>query len=141
MFGLAADEMSADISLVKDQFEPNEEIKINFHIDNSKCGKDVKSYKVKLHREIVVFKERGKKTTMFVKNEYLVEEKKPVDVKSKSRSEKTITFKIPALDNTERLGDLSSMHPTLQLLTKTLSSSQWRGIFMIRYKMDLFIKH
>ena len=129
------------ISLKKDQFEPNEEIFINFNIDNSKCGRDVKSFKAKLNREIVVFKEKGKKAPIFSKNEYLIEQKQPVDVKAKSKSEKSIIFKLPAEEKAEKTGPLDAMHPTLQLLTKTFSVSQSRGIFMIKYKLDLFIKH
>lgn len=103
--------MEADISLEKNSFEPNEEVKIDFHIDNTKCGKDVKSYKVKLHREIQVFKEKSK--ILFSKNEYLEEQKKPVDVKAKMKSDKTITFRIPPNDDLNKVGSLSSMHPTL----------------------------
>lgn len=48
---------------------------------------------------------------------------------------------MPAYDKPERIGDLQSMHPILQLLTKTFSATQSRGIFIIKYRLDLFIKH
>lgn len=105
--------MEALISLSKDQFEPNEDILIKFQIDNSKCGRDVKSYKVKLHREIVVFKDQGKKVPIFSKNEYLLEQKQPVDVKGKTKSEKNIIFKLPAEEKADKTGPLDAMHPTL----------------------------
>lgn len=113
VFGLASDHIQALISLKKDQFEPNEDIVINFNIDNSKCGRDVKSFKAKLNREIVVFKEKGKKAPIFSKNEYLIEQKQPVDVKAKSKSEKNIIFKLPAEEKAEKTGPLDAMHPTL----------------------------
>lgn len=131
--------MEANISLEKDQFEPNEVIKINFNIDNSKCGKDVKSYKIKLHREISILD--GERKPIFLQNDYLEEQKQPVDVKAKMKSEKTITYKIPAHDKVENVGNLHMMHPTLQLLINTFSVSIARKRFSVKYRMDLFIKH
>ena len=39
------------------------------------------------------------------------------------------------------MGQVDAMHQTLQLLAKTFSVSQSRSIFVIKYKIDLFIKH
>jgi hypothetical protein len=61
----------------------------------------------------VVFKEKGKKAPIFSKNEYLKEQKQPVDVKGKMKSEKKIIFKLPAEEKSDRIGSLEAMHPTL----------------------------
>jgi len=73
VLGIAADPMTAFISLKKFEFSPNEDILITYNIDNSKCAKEIKSIKVKLHREIAVFRETGKKAPIYSKNEYLEE--------------------------------------------------------------------
>ena len=57
--------MGAEIQLLKDRFEPAEEVKINARIDNSTCSKALKNCKIKLHREIVIFTERAQNKPLF----------------------------------------------------------------------------
>ena len=50
--GLGASQARATISLEKLCFAPGEEIKVKFDMDNSKCKKPIKSFKVKLARKV-----------------------------------------------------------------------------------------
>ena len=138
---MTSNEMEAIVSLEKEHFIPNEIININFTIDNSKCNRDVKSEKVKLHREIVIFKGKGKKAPIFSKNSYIEEFKQPVAAKGLTKTDNVLQFKLPSEEKVEKYLTVDDMHPTLQILTKMLSPSQSRGIFMIRYRLDLFVKH
>ena len=104
MLGIAADNMEATITLEKDKFEPGEEIRIKFEVDNSKCSNDVKSYKVKLYRDFTVFKGAGKKTPVFSKGEYIIESKDTEGAKAKTSETRDVKFKIPYLDLPERVG-------------------------------------
>lgn len=104
VFGLASDDMEAIVQLVKDQFVVGEAVPITFSIDNSRCGRDIKSLKVKFHREIVVFKEKGKKNPAFTQSEFIEEIKLPCDVKGKTKADKKITYNIPTLEKPEKVG-------------------------------------
>lgn len=56
----------------------------------------MKSYKVKLFREIAVIKEAsGRKNTVFTKSDYIKTLKQKVDVKGLSRSEIDVEFTMP----------------------------------------------
>lgn len=57
LFGIGAESLEATISIEKELFEPEEELRIDFEVDNSQCKKDIKSFKVKLLRELAVFEE------------------------------------------------------------------------------------
>ena len=50
--GLGSSQASAVISLEKLHFAPGENIKVKFDMDNSKCKKPVKSFKIKLNRKV-----------------------------------------------------------------------------------------
>jgi hypothetical protein len=78
---------------------------------------------------------------IFSKNEYLEEVKQPINLKPNSKQERKVLYRVPAFEKPERYGDLESMHPILQLIAKTFSATSSRGIFMISYRLDCFIKH
>lgn len=66
--GFGCNYMESDISISKDVFDPDEAFEIHFDTNNSECKKDIKSYKIKLFREIAVIKEGGgRKNTVFTK--------------------------------------------------------------------------
>lgn len=92
LFGIAADSMTAFISLKKEEFAPNEDIMISYLIDNSQCSSEIKSQKVKLHREISVFKESGKKAPIYSRNDYIEEIKQPIFVKPRTKQERTALY-------------------------------------------------
>ena len=50
--GLGASESSSVISLEKERFAPGEMIRVHFDVDNTKCKKAVKNFKIKLKRTI-----------------------------------------------------------------------------------------
>lgn len=122
-FGFGSDDVTTIIQLTKDSFTVGETIPIVFSIDNSKCGRDVKSLKIKFHREIVVFKEKGKKIPVFNQSEYLEEVKLPVDVKGKTKAEKKISYNIPAFDDQKKVGRVDTLPPHYQYLAKMFSVS------------------
>jgi len=135
---LASDTMVAMISLIKDEFCVGEAIPITFDIDNSQCGRDVKSLKIKFMREVVTMMETG---MIIPVREYLEEIKIPCDVKGKTKASKKIVYNIPATIKPEKLGNTDGLPPHMVDLAKTLSVSQYRPLFQIKYKLDLFIKH
>ena len=53
--GLGSSQATAIISLEKLTFAPGENIKVKINMDNSKCKKPVKSFKIKLSRKISCF--------------------------------------------------------------------------------------
>jgi hypothetical protein len=61
-------------------------------INNLQCTRDVKSCKVKLHREITVVKE-GK--TLLNKKKYIKEIKYRVDVAAQARASSHLEFELP----------------------------------------------
>ena len=71
--GLGAASVSAHISIEKDVFHPGELMNISIDIDNSKCSKNVKSYKFKLARRYECFQGNAMKIPMLTKEEYLQE--------------------------------------------------------------------
>ena len=50
--GLGSSQATAIISLEKLTFAPGEQIIVKFDMDNSKCKKPVKSFKIKLKRKV-----------------------------------------------------------------------------------------
>ena len=48
--GLGSSEAKSVISLEKTRFFPGEKIKVKFDMDNSRCKKPVKSFRIKLSR-------------------------------------------------------------------------------------------
>lgn len=88
-----------------------------------------------------MFKEKGKKTPLFTQSDYIEEIKIPCDVKGKTKAQKKIIYNIPAIDKPEKVGALNGLPIYVSDLAKSLSVSQSRTIFMIKYRLDLFIKH
>jgi len=88
-----------------------------------------------------VFKEKGKKTPLFTQSDYIEEIKIPCDVKGKTKAQKKIIYNIPAIDKPEKVGALNGLPIYVADLARSLSVSQSRTIFMIKYRLDLFIKH
>jgi sporulation-control protein spo0M len=64
LFGLGSTNFSADINFEKNQFYNNEMIKLSVTCDNSKCRKDIDTFKMKLYRHYFV-KADGKKTDVW----------------------------------------------------------------------------
>jgi sporulation-control protein spo0M len=59
--GIGSKLIEANFSLNKTRYYPGENLKLKIDIDNRKCSKDVKSYKVKLWRRwTIVDHESGK---------------------------------------------------------------------------------
>jgi hypothetical protein len=118
---LASDTMVAMISLIKDEFCVGEAIPITFDIDNSQCGRDVKSLKIKLWRELVTVWEPSIVRT----REYLEEIKIPCDVKSKTKASNKIVYNIPiTTKKPEMLGKTDGLPPHMVDLAKSLAVSQ-----------------
>ena len=119
---MASDTRVAMISLIKDEFCVGEAIPITFDIDNSQCGRDVKSLKIKFMREVVTMKENG---MIFPYREYLEEIKIPCDVKSKTKASNKIVYNIPiTTKKPEMLGKTDGLPPHMVDLAKSLAVSQ-----------------
>ena len=57
--GLGSSEAKAEISLLKKTFAVGEVMQVNVLMDNSKCKKAVKSFKIKLRRHIECLYKNG----------------------------------------------------------------------------------
>ena len=57
LLGIGSKLIEANFSLNKTRYYPGETVKLRIDIDNRKCSKDVKSYKVKLWRRWSIFEQ------------------------------------------------------------------------------------
>ena len=74
--GLGSSEAKSVISLEKTRFFPGEKIKVKFDMDNSRCKKPVKSFKIKLSRKISCLSgKKGVGRPLLHVEEYLVANK------------------------------------------------------------------
>ena len=55
LLGIGSKLIEANFSLNKTRYYPGETVKLKIDIDNRKCSKDVKSYKVKLWRRWTIY--------------------------------------------------------------------------------------
>lgn len=141
VFGLKADSMESVISIPKDVFVPGESLQISLYIDNFVCSRDVKCLKVKLFREIEVFQDIRAPQPLHYEHEYVKALKYECDVKARQQAGEKLDFRIPATEDEQHLGVLNCVHPVLKQLTHSLTPSQSRGVFLVKYRLDVFIKH
>ena len=74
--GLGSSEAKSTISPEKTRFFPGEKIKVKFDMDNSRCKKPVKSFKIKLSRKISCLSgKKGVGRPLLHVEEYLVANK------------------------------------------------------------------
>ena len=137
--GLGAQDVSAAISIDRDVYQPGEGIPISVDIDNSKCRKNVKSYKFKLARRYECYAGNGQKTPLLVKEEYLALHKTDKGCAKKSKEKAQFKFMIPQTDN--KYGKTENLHPDLRQMVRMFSSSIFGELFHISYHLDVFIKH
>lgn len=110
-------------------------------MDNSQCSRAVKSFKIKLHREIGVFSKKENKTVV-TKAEYIKQFKQGVDIKAREKGTRTLTFQVPSTEeHPAHVTDPEFWHPLLQANATNLAPSHYEGIFTIHYKLDIFVKH
>ncbi len=137
--GLGASEASSVISLEKERFAPGEKIKIHFDVDNTKCKKAVKNFKVKLKRTIHCLSGRkGVGKPLLTDEEWLVTLKYE-GCPEKVRETRTIEFQVPLVD--KKFGSVENLHPELRHMVKMFSDSADNSLFKIEYVLDIFVKH
>jgi len=90
--GLGSSEATSVISLNTERYAPGEKIKINVDIDNSKCKKAVKNYKIKLKRIITCLSGRKGVSKPLLKEEEWLVALKFDGCAEKTRDTKTIEF-------------------------------------------------
>ena len=90
--GLGAQNVSASISIEKDIFQPGDSIPITVDIDNSKCRKNVKSYKFKLARRYECYPGNGQRTPLLVREEYLATHKTEKGCAKKTKEKASFKF-------------------------------------------------
>lgn len=89
--------MEAKISLERDFFNIDEDVNIEFDIDNRDCLNDVKSLKVKLHQDISVYAAGDRTKIVWNRAEYIEEVKYNTNVKAGTKLRKFLTFKLPGI--------------------------------------------
>ena len=71
-FGIGGQHMRATISMdPRDFYNIDEDVNIEFDIDNRRCEYPVKSFKVKLHRELSVFSPEDRDKIIYSKSDYI----------------------------------------------------------------------
>lgn len=95
VLGLGAQKMECNITIEKEHFVPKEKAQIIFEINNSQCSKAVKSFKVKVFREIKV--KKGPRT-IYLKGEYIKQMKSGTDIKAKTTAVVPLFFQMPSAE-------------------------------------------
>lgn len=124
------------------KFSANENIQIKIDMDNSKCKKPVKSFKVKLLRKITCLSGKSKAIAAkgdvrFQIEEYVLE-KKHDGCAEKVRENRTIDFLLPAM---EKKAQVDQLHPDLRHMARILADTSSNSLFKVEYVLDVFVKH
>jgi sporulation-control protein spo0M len=97
--GIGTKLVEANFGLDKTRFYPGEEVKLIVDLDNRKCSKDVKSYKIKLWRRWTIFDHQTGK--ILKQNDHFIKElKDALNCCKRKEQEKhrVIAFNIPDSD-------------------------------------------
>lgn len=134
---MGSSEAKAEISLLKKTFAAGEVMQVNVLMDNSKCKKAVKSFKIKLRRHIECLYKNG--SVIWSQDEEIcghkyagVAEKAPVE-------QKTLEFTIPKLEKDFGAAQFHILQPGFDQMT--LASSTETPMFRIEYSLQVFVKH
>ena len=139
--GLGSTPSTARITIEKLRFAPGETIKVNFNVDNTKCKKAIKSFKIKLLRRVQCWNAQGRKPgnkPALVHEEYLVSNKYEGGAE-KTQIDKVIDFKMP--EREKNVGTLNGLNPDMIPMVKQLSESVECPLFTIEYQLECFVKH
>ena len=108
-------------------------------MDNSKCKKPVKSFKVKLARKVSCLTGKvGIKKPVIRSTEYIQKRKYEGQAKQ-TNQDHTIDFQLPLSD--KKMGEVTSLHPDLRYMVTMLSDSADNSLFKIEYELHVFVKH
>ncbi len=72
------------------------------------------------------------------KEEYL-KEQKFTGCEEKTKTNRTLDFELPSHD--VEFGSAESLHPDMRHMKKMLSDTSKSAIFMVEYRLDVFVKH
>ena len=134
-----ASESKAVISLEKESYAPGEKIKVHFDVDNSKCRKAVKNFKIKLKKIIHIFNGLKSHDKPLFTDEKLISALKYPGCPKKSTETRTVEFEVPLFD--AKIGSVEKYHPDQRHMVKMLCDSTDNTLFKIEYVLDIFIKH
>ena len=139
MAGIGSTEAKSVINLTKEEFAPGEKIQVAIDMDNTKCAKPVKSFKIKLKRVISCLSgKKGVAKPLHVEEEYLVALKYD-GCQEKIRETRTIEFQIPVAD--KKFGTVDNLHPELRHMVKMFTDTCENTLFKVDYSLDVFVKH
>ena len=123
----------------KERYAPGEKIKVHFDVDNSKCRKAVKSFKIKLKRTIHIFNGLKSHDKPLLTDEEEIYTQKYDGCPKKSNETRTIEFEVPLYD--EKIGFVEKYHPDQRHMVKMFCDSADNTLFKIEYVLDIFVKH
>lgn len=108
-------------------------------MDNSKCKKPVKSYKLKMKRIVECLSgKKGVGRPLLVDEEYILALKFDGCAEN-VRDTRTIEFQVPLTD--KNYGQTNNLHPELRHMVKMFSDSISNTLFKVSYVLDVFVKH
>lgn len=138
--GVGGSEATATITLESLQVRPGEAVKVKLNMDNSTCGKAVKSYKFKLNRIYRFFTSEIDTTPFVDKKEYVMQINQD-GCGPKTTEDRDFAIKIDAEDESEKIGDITRVPPILRPLVKGLTPTITTKLFSVAYSLDVFVKH
>lgn len=137
--GLGASEATSTITLDKETFAPGEKIQVHIDMDNTKCKKPVKSFKVKMKRVVECLSgKKGVGKPLLREEDYIIALKFD-GCAELIRDTRTIEFQVP--QNDKKFGNVDNLHPELRHMAKMFTDSVSTVLFKVEYVLDVFVKH
>lgn len=138
---MGAGQCSYTVKFEKDVLYPNEEIKLEVFIDNSKCNKKIEKYKIKLLKRTQVFNLKTTKP-IYTNDFILCSEKMESSCEAKSTETKLFNFRIPM---TIFVTDSEENRIKVPLVEKPLAAGPTSSIsarlFKVQYVLQFSLKH
>lgn len=138
--GLGGAQTTTRITVDRLHVFPGEKIGIDIRMDNSTCGKAVKSYKFKLNRTIDAYTAKGNEKTQLSKTEY-VHTTSETGCGPKVVDERKFEFPIDKFEDAGRMGDITRIPSVLRPLVQQFSHNIKNDLFCVKYSLDVFVKH
>ena len=133
---MGTSEAESEIIFDKNEYYLGEKAMVKVIVDNSKCAKDIKSIKFKLHRHYVAKDAEGWQS---VGSKYLATFKEN-GCKSGDKMEKIVEVPIPMQDECDNAA-LDKLTSDEKVMLKAFSMSVSGKLIQIAYTLKCFVKH
>ena len=146
--GIGKTTSTSTIMLSKDQFFAGEQLNVTIDCDNSRCSKAIKSFKIKVQRNLLALGYNGDFTNQ---KKYIKEYRSNEGCEANANRQITLNLQLPFDDDEEN--ELLKARPYLkqslqtqvsqdeQDVLKVISPSMMGQIVSIFYELHVFVKH